>query len=137
MSQGFSCDDCSLHFADHAQFHRTFKFGCKWCFQLEKIFPHSNFFSLEAWKNPLESGICGPCPKPNVIHVEPEKTMEKIVQKIKNRTWKKDPRSVVTCPECNVHGSVAFRDRNCSQMKEHIELNHLSTSKVFRHIFLK
>ena len=48
MSKGCSCDDCSLHFEDHSQFHRTFKFGCKWCFQLENIFPHFNFFFLEA-----------------------------------------------------------------------------------------
>ena len=92
MSQGCSCDDCSLHFAEHTQFQRTFKFGSKWCFQLEKIFPHFNFFSLEAWKNPLESGIRGPCPKPNVVHVEPEKTMEEIFKiepgkKIRGLWW--------------------------------------------------
>ena len=137
MSQGCSCDDCSLHFADHTAFHRTFKFGCKWCFQIEKIFPHFNFFFLEARKNPLESGIRGPLPKPNVVHVEPKTTMVDFFQKIKNRTWKKDPRPELRCPECNVHGSDAFCGRTLSQMKEHIELNHVSKSKVFRHTFLK
>ena len=137
MGQGCSCDDCALHFAAHTGFHRTFKFGCKWCFQLEKIFPHFNFFSLEARKNPLESGIRGPSPKPNVVHVDPETKKEDFFKKIKNRSWKKDPRPVVTCPECNVHGSDAFRARTASQMKEHIKLNHLSTSKVFNHCYLK
>ena len=62
MSQGCSCDDCLLHFADHTKFHRSFKFGCKWCFQLEQIFPYFNFYFLEGWKNPLnlESAVLFP-----------------------------------------------------------------------------
>ena len=40
------CQDCTAHFSDHENFHATFHFGCKSCFQLVNLIPCFNYFFL-------------------------------------------------------------------------------------------
>ena len=134
-NQGCSCEDCLRHFQDHTQFHRTFKFGCKSCFQLMKAFPCFNFFFLEKWKNPLpySYSVTGPLFKKNVAHVEPKVDKYEIRVKFWYGTLKRDTRPHYQCPECNLHGADAFSFTTSEQFLEHIELNHVGYTKMFRH----
>ena len=93
-SQGCSCEDCLKHFQDHTRFHRTFKFGCKSCYQLMKVFPFFNFFFLEKWKNDLPSTltVTGPLFKPNVTHFEPKRDKYEILAKCWYGPLKRDKR---------------------------------------------
>ena len=141
-SQGCSCEDCLKHFQDHTRFHRTFKFGCKSCYQLMKVFPFFNFFFLEKWKNDLPSTltVTGPLFKPNVTHFEPKRDKYEILAKCWYGPLKRDKRPSafdLRCPECNLHGSDAFDFTTLEQFLEHIELNHMGYTKVFRHSIIE
>jgi hypothetical protein len=137
VSQGCSCEDCLKHFHDHNLFHRTFKFGCKSCYQLIQVFPFFNFFFMEKWKNDLPFTVTGPLFKQNVAHFEPKVDKYKIRAKFWYGTMKRDTRPHFRCPECNLHGADAFSYTTAEQFREHIELNHVGYSKMFRHSLKK
>ena len=46
-SKPCSCPDCAQHFENHCEFHGTFHFGCKYCFQLVQKIPQFDFFFLD------------------------------------------------------------------------------------------
>ena len=45
-----------LNFDNHSRFHSVFHFGCKWCGQIVKIFPHFNFHFVSREQRRLSIG---------------------------------------------------------------------------------
>ena len=133
-SQHCNCVDCIKHFRDHSNFHATFHFGCRACYQIVKIFPAFNFFFLNNVKKQKPSGFYyGDCPiKPIIVNVEPEapkRYLDYLPASIIMEQHGVYGKQGVHCIDCDImYWSIP-------QLREHIERNHL-ISKVFEHHYL-
>ena len=116
-SKPCSCPDCAQHFENHREFHGTFHFGCKFCFQLVQKFPHFNFFFLDT----EDKGM-----PPRFVHPDYKIGIEFL------RNWKMAQKGIALglgecwCRVCNL---LCW---SISSLRSHIESCH-SSSKIFRH----
>ena len=118
------CVDCQKTFENHNDFHGVFHFGCKFCFQLTRIFPVFNFIflpkerdseiHLRRWKSFSYKEL--------KVEILPKEDPKEYFQKV---IFKEDLGGV-RCPVCNL------RILSMPQIREHIELNH-QASKLFLH----
>ena len=115
-SQPCDCKDCVNHFENHTNFHATFHFGCKFCFQILKNIPNFNFVYLPN-ENRKSNGFLG-------LHAEvgpaPNLPFDYMTGKISASEVG------FQCDACGVpYCSLA-------NLKEHILTNHV-VSKIFIH----
>ena len=129
------CSECLEHFKDHNNYHATYHFSCKHCFQLVNIFPCFSFFFLEQKKScdkRFKITWRTSETKPIVKTAEPKKDYWDSIAEASMRGMKRkrDPWSEIYCTECE------FSCLSAAQLKEHIELNHLLYNKLFSHVYI-
>ena len=141
-----SCGICNKKFEEHTQFHGTFHFDCKFCYNLVHCLPVFNFWFLNHSKTKRAVRYCEYFSREHF-------DVKDLVKNIHPETWKQNPngdtvyrdyesyharveqisgkwfRYYMTCEECN------YSVRCMKQFREHIELNH-TVSKRFFHCYI-
>ena len=129
-----SCSECLEHFQDHNNYHATYHFSCKHCFQLLNIFPCFSFFFLEQKKSCDKRFTWHTSKtKPLVQTAEPKKDYWESIAETSMRgiKRKRDPWSDIRCTECE------FSCQSSAQIKEHVDLNHVLYNKLFSHAYVE
>ena len=131
-STGCSCQDCSKQFADHTNFHATYHFGCKSCYQLVSLIPHFNFYFLDVEKKLLPTGCYDGNSPLSLMFSQPDHKLSVDffeMWSIKRNNWKNGQEQAgdMWCKVCN----ILFW--SLKDLKDHINRRHLVSKICWHH----